>query len=60
METYKEQIDRAIRKAKKEGNAAAFLYYSERRLGTACSSFERFKGSWAGRLWMASRGFAVG
>ena len=51
--TYNEQLQLQIRKATKQKNFLAVLYYSE-RLGTtsACASWETFKGSAAGQEWI--------
>jgi len=63
--TYQEQIQRAFRKAAKgtkfglPGDEAAMQYYAEASCGVACVSFETFKGSWAGELWLKRHGFVT-
>ena len=52
--TYTEQLTACIRRAKKQGDYLAVLYYRS-KVGTtvACASWEAFKGSWAAEQWIA-------
>jgi hypothetical protein len=52
--TYKEQIGGEINKSKKQKNAARYLYYCQLHENNSCASvsFESYKGSWAGELWL--------
>ena len=60
IETYQDQILRQIRKYSKgtpwnpqtTNDRLACKYYSERLSGVACASWEVFKESWAGQLWI--------
>lgn len=58
--SYEEQLTRAIRKARKENDAEATLYY-EQKLGTssACGAWETFKGSWAGEQWLKANSLLI-
>lgn len=49
---YFDQIQSEIRKAKKQKNAEAVVYYKRALYFSAVVSFERFKGSWAYSEWV--------
>lgn len=53
--SYPEQLQLAIRKARKlpvGEREQAIEYYSQQFAGSACVSWEQFKNSWAGQLWI--------
>ena len=59
-ETYQDQILRLIRKHGKttpwnpqtKDNYLACIYYTECLSSVACASWDVFKNSWAGQLWI--------
>lgn len=50
-ETYEAQITRQIRKARKNKDDLAVIYYTQALNYSACISFERFKGSLVYKSW---------
>ena len=49
---YPDQIRAQIRKARKEKNAQAVVYYSNALNFSACVSFASYSGSWAFDTWL--------